>query len=233
MKRRDPIIDELHRVREDIGKAHDFDARRIAATIRQHEATEPRGPRPTIAQAGATSEESLIGHSSRTPELVDGSKPGCGGRVRLVALIEDAAVIRRILTIGSCPPRFQSLGLHGRHRSSSEPSGAKSKTTSPHLESHLCESRSRLENPSAGQRWLRDPRTCVLLLVDTPCRPSGSSALCNRGRANISVGGLGFGGTSSAESDKQRTVNPAPGPLCFLSSSAAVMQAMSVITGRC
>jgi hypothetical protein len=37
MKRRDPIIDELHRVREDIGKAHNFDARRIAATIRRHE----------------------------------------------------------------------------------------------------------------------------------------------------------------------------------------------------
>lgn len=37
MKRRDPIIEELHRVREDIGKAHDFDVRRIAATIRQHE----------------------------------------------------------------------------------------------------------------------------------------------------------------------------------------------------
>ncbi|SRR5258708_38544687 len=37
MKRRDPIIEELHRVREDIGKAHDFDVRRIAAAIRQHE----------------------------------------------------------------------------------------------------------------------------------------------------------------------------------------------------
>lgn len=37
MKRRDPIIDELHRVREDIGKAHGFDVRRIAATIRRHE----------------------------------------------------------------------------------------------------------------------------------------------------------------------------------------------------
>lgn len=41
MKRRDPIIDELHRIREDIGKAHDFDARRIAATIRQHEDQNP------------------------------------------------------------------------------------------------------------------------------------------------------------------------------------------------
>jgi hypothetical protein len=35
MKRRDPIIEELHRVCEDIGKAHDFDLRRIAAAIRQ------------------------------------------------------------------------------------------------------------------------------------------------------------------------------------------------------
>ena len=43
MKRRDPIIDELHRVREDIGKAHDFDVRRIAATIRQHEDENPKG----------------------------------------------------------------------------------------------------------------------------------------------------------------------------------------------
>ena len=37
MKRRDPIIDELHKLREAIGKAHDFDIQRIAATIRQHE----------------------------------------------------------------------------------------------------------------------------------------------------------------------------------------------------
>lgn len=37
MKRRDPIIDELHRIREDIGKAHDFDVHRIATTIRRHE----------------------------------------------------------------------------------------------------------------------------------------------------------------------------------------------------
>lgn len=37
MKRRDPIIDDLHRIREAIGKAHDFDVRQIAATIRRHE----------------------------------------------------------------------------------------------------------------------------------------------------------------------------------------------------
>ena len=43
MKRRDPIIDELYGIREDIGKAHDFDTRRIAATIRQHEDQNPEG----------------------------------------------------------------------------------------------------------------------------------------------------------------------------------------------
>ena len=37
MKRHDPIIEGLHKVREAIGKAHDFDVHRIAATIRQHE----------------------------------------------------------------------------------------------------------------------------------------------------------------------------------------------------
>ena len=43
MKRQDVIIDELHRVREDIGRAYDFDVRRIAATIRQHEDESPEG----------------------------------------------------------------------------------------------------------------------------------------------------------------------------------------------
>ena len=37
MRHRDPIIEGLHRVREAIGKAHDFDVQRIAATIRRHE----------------------------------------------------------------------------------------------------------------------------------------------------------------------------------------------------
>jgi hypothetical protein len=37
MSHRDPIIEELHRLREAIGRAHGFDVRRIAATIRQHE----------------------------------------------------------------------------------------------------------------------------------------------------------------------------------------------------
>jgi hypothetical protein len=35
------------------------------------------------------------------------------------------------------------------------------------------------------------------------------------------VGGLGFGGMSSPESDKERTVNPT-GPSCFLSSGGAI-----------
>lgn len=37
MKRRDPIIEDLHKLRERIGRAHGFDVDRIAATIRQHE----------------------------------------------------------------------------------------------------------------------------------------------------------------------------------------------------
>jgi len=31
------IVEDLHKLREKIGKAHAFDVRRIAATIRQHE----------------------------------------------------------------------------------------------------------------------------------------------------------------------------------------------------
>ena len=37
MKHRDPIIDNLHKIREKIGRAHDFDVHRIAATVRRHE----------------------------------------------------------------------------------------------------------------------------------------------------------------------------------------------------
>jgi hypothetical protein len=43
MKRRDAIIDQLHRLRKDFGRAHDFDVRRIAAAIRQHEDDSPEG----------------------------------------------------------------------------------------------------------------------------------------------------------------------------------------------
>lgn len=37
MKRRDSIVEELHKLRERIGREHGFDADRIAATIRRHE----------------------------------------------------------------------------------------------------------------------------------------------------------------------------------------------------
>ena len=37
MTRRNPVIDELHALRERLGRAHGFDAKRIAATIRKHE----------------------------------------------------------------------------------------------------------------------------------------------------------------------------------------------------
>ena len=42
MKRRDSIVEGLHRLRERIGRAHDFDADRIAVTIRRHEAERGR-----------------------------------------------------------------------------------------------------------------------------------------------------------------------------------------------
>lgn len=35
MKRRDVIIEDLHKLRESIGQAHGFDVDRIAATIRR------------------------------------------------------------------------------------------------------------------------------------------------------------------------------------------------------
>ena len=43
MRKCDPIIDELRRIREDIAKTHDFDVRRIGAAIRQHENRNPDG----------------------------------------------------------------------------------------------------------------------------------------------------------------------------------------------
>jgi hypothetical protein len=45
MTRHDTIVEELHRVRERIGRAHGFDVDRIAAEIRAHEAA--RGSRDT------------------------------------------------------------------------------------------------------------------------------------------------------------------------------------------
>jgi hypothetical protein len=59
MKRRDSIVDDLHKLRERIGRAHGFDADRIAATIRQHEEEGGRAvvrvaPRRVIRQKKAS-----------------------------------------------------------------------------------------------------------------------------------------------------------------------------------
>lgn len=37
MKHRDAIVEDLHKLRERMGRAHGFDVDRIAASIRQHE----------------------------------------------------------------------------------------------------------------------------------------------------------------------------------------------------
>jgi len=76
MKRRDPIINELHRVREDIGKTHDFDVRRITAAIRQHEDENSERCRSRVAQTNDATDEGLVAASSRKPELVHGPQPG-------------------------------------------------------------------------------------------------------------------------------------------------------------
>ncbi|PYR62953.1 MAG: hypothetical protein DMF91_04950 [Acidobacteria bacterium] len=59
MKQRNRIVNELHRVGEDIGKAHDFDVRRITAAIRQHEDESREGvvresPKRTTRQTQAS-----------------------------------------------------------------------------------------------------------------------------------------------------------------------------------
>ncbi len=44
MKRRDSILEDLHKLRQRMGRAHDFDADRIAATVRRHEQEAGRAP---------------------------------------------------------------------------------------------------------------------------------------------------------------------------------------------
>lgn len=60
MKRRDSIVEDLHKLRERIGRAHGFDADRIAATIRRHEEESGRAvvrvaPRRAARQKKASS----------------------------------------------------------------------------------------------------------------------------------------------------------------------------------
>lgn len=59
MKRRDSIIEDLHKLRERLGRAHDFDVERIAATIREHER---KGGRTLVeATSKRTKRESAVG----------------------------------------------------------------------------------------------------------------------------------------------------------------------------
>ena len=37
MTRRNPVLDDLHALRERMGRVHDFDAERIAERLREHE----------------------------------------------------------------------------------------------------------------------------------------------------------------------------------------------------
>ena len=76
MKRCDPIIDELHRVREDLGRAHGFEVRRIAAAIRRRENENPEG---VVRESpnGRRDRKGLVAPSRRTPELVHCPQPGC------------------------------------------------------------------------------------------------------------------------------------------------------------
>ena len=50
--------------------------------------------------------------------------PRCGGRLRLIALIDEASVIQRIRGIWACPPRSPSPAPRVRHRSRSRPSAS-------------------------------------------------------------------------------------------------------------
>ena len=77
MKHRDSIIDEIHRLRERMGRAHDFDADRIAMTIRQHEReagrpvvnTTPRRTKAVQLRRGRAAQQGdrhAAGHSDQT-----------------------------------------------------------------------------------------------------------------------------------------------------------------------
>ena len=60
MKRRDPVIEELHRVREEIGQAHAFDVRRIATAVRRHEDENPEGIVRESPKRSAPTQEGLV-----------------------------------------------------------------------------------------------------------------------------------------------------------------------------
>lgn len=83
MKRRDRIIEELHRVREDIGKAHDFDVHRIA---RRDPSTRSRGHHSQVAQTDDASKESFLNYRGRrTPQRARCPSVRAGTRLQSAA----------------------------------------------------------------------------------------------------------------------------------------------------
>jgi hypothetical protein len=73
MKRRDAIVEELHKLREQIGRAHDFDVDRIAMTIRQHEREAGRPPAAAVTPARSTRRPKIRGRraAQQRDEAVD------------------------------------------------------------------------------------------------------------------------------------------------------------------
>src|SRR2546426_11454320 len=90
MKRRDPIIEELHRVREDIGKAHDFDVRRRSRVGSGSESrTLPRPPQSTASLAAYANPNrtNLLGYNfdDKTTDAAHALQGDDDRRLRVVA----------------------------------------------------------------------------------------------------------------------------------------------------
>jgi hypothetical protein len=75
MKRRHAIIDQLHRLREDFGRAHDFDVRRIAAAIRQREDESPEGIVREPAKQATGQKKASDRAGSQTAQRICSSRP--------------------------------------------------------------------------------------------------------------------------------------------------------------
>jgi len=73
MKRRDSIIDDLHKLRERIGRAHGFDVDRIAATIRQHEREAGGRGRGVVEEPTGTKRQARLGRRRKSARRRDGA----------------------------------------------------------------------------------------------------------------------------------------------------------------
>lgn len=51
MRHRDPILDELHRVKEAIAKAHDYDVNKLAECLRVHQGKTTGEPCPHMPKS--------------------------------------------------------------------------------------------------------------------------------------------------------------------------------------